>query len=122
MNAEFNELLRHMAVRLEGAGMQRGKMMGKCEGCGVAMPMEAKTAGDGEMLCEMCQKKAESVEAVEVEEAKKPKLGSGKRFKNLVKALDQRDDVDDSEALGAWIGRMKYGKDKFQKMALKGRK
>ena len=36
----------------------------------------------------------------------KGKLGSGKRFK----------------ALAAWIGRKKYGKKKFQKLATKGRK
>ena len=46
---------------------------------------------------------------------KKPKLGSGKRFKNLVKKTG-------SKALAAWIGRKKYGKKKFQKLATKGRK
>ena len=46
---------------------------------------------------------------------KKPKLGSGKRFKNLVKKTG-------SKALAAWIGRKKYGKKKFQQLANKGRK
>jgi hypothetical protein len=40
---------------------------------------------------------------------KKPKLGTGKRFK-------------DPKALAAAIGRKKYGKAKFQKLAAKGKK
>ena len=47
--------------------------------------------------------------------AKKPKLGSGARFKALAKKTG-------SKKLAAWIGRKKYGKAKFQKMAAKGRK
>jgi hypothetical protein len=47
--------------------------------------------------------------------AKKPKLGSGKRFKALAKKTG-------SKALAAWIGRKKYGKSKMAKMAAKGRK
>lgn len=47
--------------------------------------------------------------------ARKPKLGSGKRFSNLTKKGM-------SPALGAWIGRKKYGKAKFQSLAAKGRK
>lgn len=53
---------------------------------------------------------------------KKPKLGSGERFKQLVAKLKKRGDIEDPEALAAWIGREKYGKAKFQKMAAKGRK
>ena len=45
----------------------------------------------------------------------KGKLGSGKRFKELVKKTG-------SKALAAYIGRKKYGKKKFQKLATKGRK
>lgn len=60
------------------------------------------------------------LEAV-LEEAKKPKLGSGKRFKALVKSLKGREDVEDPEALAAWLGRKKYGA-KFNKMAASGRK
>ena len=44
---------------------------------------------------------------------KKPKLGSGKRFKNLVKKTG-------SKALAAWIGRKNYGKKKFHQLANKG--
>ena len=46
---------------------------------------------------------------------KKPKLGSGKRFKELTKKVK-------SQALAAWIGRKKYGKKRFQKLSEKGRK
>lgn len=45
----------------------------------------------------------------------KAKLGSGARFKALVKKVK-------SKALAAYIGRKKYGKSKFQKLAAKGRK
>ena len=119
MNAEMNRALSQMIVALEGAGRERTEAM-KCEACGEKMmASEVKKAGDGKMLCEGCWGK---MHGAEVEEAAKPKLGSGKRFKNLVKALDQRDSVDDPEALAAWIGRMKYGAKKFNKMAQAGRK
>ena len=45
--------------------------------------------------------------------AKKPKLGSGKRFASLAKKT--------SPALAAWIGRKKYGKKRFGKLSAKGR-
>lgn len=45
----------------------------------------------------------------------KAKLGSGKRFKALSKKVS-------SNALAAWIGRKKYGKKRFQKLSIKGRK
>ena len=45
----------------------------------------------------------------------KAKLGSGKRFKALKKKVG-------SAALAAHIGRKKYGKKKFQKLAAAGRK
>lgn len=44
----------------------------------------------------------------------KAKLGSGARFKALTKKVG-------SPALAAWIGRKKYGKAKFQKLAAKGK-
>lgn len=47
--------------------------------------------------------------------ARKAKLGTGKRFKSLTRKVK-------SKALAAWIGRKKYGKTKFQKMAANGRK
>lgn len=46
---------------------------------------------------------------------KKPKLGSGKRFKSLVRKVK-------SPALAAWIGRKKYGKKKFSKLSAMGRR
>lgn len=49
------------------------------------------------------------------------KVGSGSRFKALTKKLKKKG-VRDPKALAASIGRKKYGKKKFQKMAAKGRK
>lgn len=45
----------------------------------------------------------------------KAKLGSGVRFRKLAKKVK-------SKALAAWIGRKKFGKKRFQKMAAAGRK
>ena len=50
----------------------------------------------------------------------KPKLGTGDRFKQLSSKLKGQG-VKDPDALAAWIGRKKYGKKKFQKLAAKGR-
>lgn len=53
---------------------------------------------------------------------KKPKLGSGKRFAQLKKKLSGKKGVTNPGALAAHIGRKKYGKKKFQKLAAKGRR
>lgn len=53
--------------------------------------------------------------------AKKPKLGSGERFKALAKDLKGKG-VKDPAAVAAAIGRKKYGKEKFQDLAAKGKK
>lgn len=54
---------------------------------------------------------------------KKPKLGSGKRFKALTDDLESKGQSKESaKALAAWIGRRKYGKSKMAAMAAKGRK
>tara|TARA_R110002020_G_scaffold260390_1_gene474637 strand:+ start:1842 stop:2033 length:192 start_codon:yes stop_codon:yes gene_type:complete len=45
----------------------------------------------------------------------KGKLGSGKRFSKLAKRVG-------SKALAAYIGRKKYGKKKFQKLAEAGKR
>jgi hypothetical protein len=50
-----------------------------------------------------------------------PKLGSGKRFKKLTKNLKKKG-AKNPKALAAFIGRKKYGKKKFQKLAAKGRR
>jgi|TARA_R100001143_G_C3354977_1_gene131778 hypothetical protein len=50
-----------------------------------------------------------------------PKLGSGKRFKKLTKKLKKKG-AKNPKALAAYIGRKKYGKKKFQKLAAKGRR
>jgi hypothetical protein len=53
---------------------------------------------------------------------RKPKLGSGARFKALTKSISKRGGVSNPAAVAAAIGRKKYGKQKFQKMAAAGRK
>ena len=51
----------------------------------------------------------------------KSKPGSGKRFKSLTKKL-KRKGAKNPKALAAWIGRKKYGKKNFQKLASKGKR
>jgi hypothetical protein len=53
--------------------------------------------------------------------AKKPPLGSGKRFKALKSELAKRPGVKDPGALAAAIGRKKYGAKRMGAMAAKGR-
>lgn len=53
---------------------------------------------------------------------KKPKLGSGKRFDNLVQQLKAKGNISDPNAVAASIGRNKYGKAKFQKLAASGKR
>jgi hypothetical protein len=53
--------------------------------------------------------------------ASKPKLGSGERYAALVNSLSKRG-VKDPRAMAAAIGRKKYGKEQFQKMAAAGRR
>jgi hypothetical protein len=52
--------------------------------------------------------------------AKSMKVGGGGRFAKLEKSLKGK--VSDPDAVAAAIGRKKYGKAKFQKMAAKGQK
>lgn len=52
--------------------------------------------------------------------SKKPKLGSGKRFKTLANKL-ARQGVNDPDAVAASIGRKKYGNAKMSSLAQKGR-
>lgn len=51
----------------------------------------------------------------------KPRLGSGARFEALTKQLEKQG-ADDPKALAAYIGRKKYGKKKFQRLAAAGAK
>jgi hypothetical protein len=53
--------------------------------------------------------------------AKKSRAGSGKRFKSLSRKLKKKG-VRNPNALAASIGRKKFGKKKFQKMASTGRR
>ena len=52
---------------------------------------------------------------------RKPKLGSGARFKALTAQLKKRG-AKNPKALAAYIGRKKYGPKKMAAMAKKGRK
>lgn len=51
--------------------------------------------------------------------ARKPKLGSGARFRKVAKSAGGGKK---GAAIAAAVGRRKYGKRKFQAMAAKGRK
>ncbi len=51
---------------------------------------------------------------------KKPKLGSGVRFKRLANKM-AREGVNDPDAVAASIGRKKYGNKKMTAMAEKGK-
>lgn len=53
--------------------------------------------------------------------AKKPPLGTGERFQMLTHEVAQKG-AEDPKALAAYIGRKKYGKEKFQKLAAAGKK
>lgn len=53
---------------------------------------------------------------------RKAKLGSGKRFDSLKRSISARGNVRNPGAVAASIGRKKFGKAKFQKLAAKGRK
>lgn len=53
--------------------------------------------------------------------AKKPKLGSGKRFKQLKGKLAKKG-ARSPGALAAWIGRKKYGAKKMSQLSSAGRK
>lgn len=52
---------------------------------------------------------------------KSMRVGGGGRYQKLVKDLEESG-ARDPRALAAHIGRKKYGKKKFQKMAAAGRK
>lgn len=49
-----------------------------------------------------------------------PKIGSGKRFKNLANQM-AREGVNDPDAVAASIGIKKFSKDKMAKMAQAGK-
>lgn len=53
---------------------------------------------------------------------RKPKLGTGERFQQLVEEIKKRGKVKDPEAVAAAIGRKKFGKKRFQMLALAGLK
>lgn len=53
--------------------------------------------------------------------SKKPPLGSGERYEQMIARLSARG-VKDPKALAAFIGRKKLGKAKFQKLAAEGRR
>ena len=56
------------------------------------------------------------IDATPLDEKEEPNPCSGKRFQALVAKLRKKKGVKDPEALAAWIGRKKYGKERFAKM------
>ena len=52
---------------------------------------------------------------------RKAALGSGKRFAELTQSIKAKGNVEDPAAVAASIGRKKYGKKKFQKLASNGK-
>ncbi|MDE2102957.1 MAG: hypothetical protein KGL39_37280 [Patescibacteria group bacterium] len=56
--------------------------------------------------------------------ARKPKLGSGKRFSSLSNSIEKREGYspERAHAIAASIGRKKYGAKKMAKMSAAGRK
>lgn len=62
----------------------------------------------------------DDLESPHMREGKKPPLGSGERFKELEGELKGK--VENPSAVAAAVGRKKYGKEKFQKLAALGRK
>jgi hypothetical protein len=53
--------------------------------------------------------------------ARKPKLGTGARFKALKGKLSGKFGAKRAGAIAAAAGRNKYGKTRFQRLAIKGR-
>lgn len=51
----------------------------------------------------------------------KPPLGTGQRFKKLTSELAKKG-AENPKALAAWIGRKKYGKERFQELSANGKK
>ena len=55
---------------------------------------------------------------------KKPKLGSGERFRLLSQSIQRKQGIskERADAIAAAIGRQKYGAEKMAKMAAEGRR
>jgi aminopeptidase N len=54
---------------------------------------------------------------------KTPPLGTGERFDSVVKSMTDKGMPEErAKKIAAMVGRKKYGKAKFQKMAAKGKK
>jgi len=115
-----------------GLGRNRGNAAGAgpggvcvCPQCGYRRPHEIGEPCYEESCPECGGLLVREVEAEEAEEIEKapdePPVGTGERFRRLRGKLARRDDVDDPDALAAWIGRKKYGKKRFQEMAAQGR-
>lgn len=52
---------------------------------------------------------------------KKPKLGSGERFRQLSSKLAKKR-AENPDALAAWIGNKRYGVNKMNKLAMAGKR
>ena len=67
-------------------------------------------------------KQRKSLKGGKNQPSSKAKAGSGGRFKALKRKLSKEPGVTNPAALAASLGRSKFGKKKFQKMAAHGRK
>lgn len=90
--------------------------MHKHEAFKVVMKMRPKKHGEGKI--------AMSTAAMEAQKKAMHKFepGEGGRFATLKASLEKRGGVRNPAAVAASIGRRKFGKKKFQQLALKGRK
>ena len=66
--------------------------------------------------------KRKSLKGGKSQPASKAPAGQGGRFKALVKKIGHKSGVRNPAAVAAAIGRSKFGKSKFQKMAAHGKK
>lgn len=87
--------------------------MHHCKSCGATFPGSQIVKADKKEYCPSCH--STLIELDPNLYPKKPKGEDYEGFKKLSKEVG-------SPALAAWIGRKKYGKGKFQKMAQAGKK
>ncbi len=80
-----------------------------------------KKMSDKEMSAMMKAEHQVVKSAKKKKKVKKPVLGTGERFKQLESKLAGKKGIYNPAGLSAFIGRKKFGKVKFQKLAAKGK-